>query len=283
MPFDPPTPAGAFALVATRRFSREVEAFRRKYPAFGPALRAFGRFRAEAVPTEPFNTKDGRMAGSLSHLRRCHLVHGKAVVIYAIVGRVVRLIAAGDHDLVEGRAVAEVAAYARALGAGDFEPAMDLLDDPELVELRAEVARLRARAEADAASLRRLERECADAWVLAEEEAAARGRAEAELEAVRDERRKAVHRPAIPLPVPCAPPAVSGETGRFALGARLRALRRTHGLSQADVARASGLSQPQVSLCERGAKVPDYVTGALEAWALATPCGPVTRRTAGVP
>lgn len=268
MPLDSPPPAGAFALAATRRFLREAEAFRRKYPAFGEAMRAFCRFRVEAGPSEAFGAKDGRMAGALSHLRRCHLVHGKAVVIYATAGQVVRLISLVEHDGIEGRAVPEIAAYVRALGDGDFEPAASLLDDPEVVGLRAEVARLRARAEADAASLCRLERECAEAWALAEEEAAGRARAEAELAAVRDAPRASIS-PNRPLPP-------SG------LGARLRALREAHGLTQADVARASGLSQPQVSLCERGAKVPDHVTGALEAWALAASRGPATRHTVGV-
>lgn len=259
MPFDPPAPATAFALVATRRFLREAEAFRRKYDVFGEALGAFCRFRVGVPSNEPFNTKDGRMAGTLSHLRRCHLVHGKAVVIYATAGRVVRLISLVEHDGIEGRAIPEMAAYVRALGADDFEPAMDLLDDPEVVALRAELTRLRAQAEADAAERRRLERDCTAAWALAEEEAAARACAEDELARVRD-------RPPAALP-PGSPPPPAG------LGARLRALREACGLSQADVARASGLSQPQVSLCERGAKVPDYVTGALEAWAITASSG----------
>lgn len=266
MPFDPPAPIGTFALVATRRFLREAEAFRRKYnPAFDGSLRAFCRFRAEAAPTEPFNTKDGRMGGALSHLRRCHLVHGKAVAIYATAGRVVRLIALVEHDGLEGRAVPEIAAYVRALGTGDFEPAAALFDDPEVAALRAEVMRLRAQVEAHVAERCRLERDAAEAWALAEEEAVARTRAEADLARMRGTPSAA--------PPPASPPTPAG------LGARLLVLRGAHGLTQADVARASGLSQPQVSLCERGAKVPDYVTGALEAWALAAACGPAARRT----
>ncbi len=88
---------GLFTLVATRRFLREADAFGRKYAGFEAGLRAFCRFRATASPWEAFNGKDGRMGGPLSYLRRCHLVHGKALVLYAIVGQTVRLIPVAEH------------------------------------------------------------------------------------------------------------------------------------------------------------------------------------------
>ncbi len=127
------SPAGLFALVVTRRFPRDVQAFGRKYAAFDGALRAFCRFRVAASPSDPFNGKDGRMAGPLTRLRRCHLVHGKAIVLYAIIGQTVRLIAVLEHDGIEGRAAHEVAAYVRSLGEGDFEPALISIEDSEAV------------------------------------------------------------------------------------------------------------------------------------------------------
>src|SRR5690242_18642816 len=89
----------AKVVVASRRFQREYPQFLRKYTDLETNFRDFLVFRADARPDQSFNSKDGRLSGTKFH--RCHLVHGKAILVYQLHGSEIRLIALDDHNMVE--------------------------------------------------------------------------------------------------------------------------------------------------------------------------------------
>lgn len=109
-------------VMATQRFIKDKEDFERKYVDFDSNLDEFLQFRLKARPDEPYGSKDSRLqGGNFKGLRRCHIVHGKALVLYELVGNEIRLIAVGPHDMVEGGAgAASLGTYARSLTADDY-------------------------------------------------------------------------------------------------------------------------------------------------------------------
>jgi hypothetical protein len=105
-------------VLASRRFQKDYLSFLRKYTDLEGNFREFLAWRQSHRPDESFGAKDGRMAGS--KFSRCHLVHGKAVVIYQLYGSEIRLIAIDEHNAVEGGTNRQVLDYSRSLNAEDY-------------------------------------------------------------------------------------------------------------------------------------------------------------------
>ena len=105
-------------VLASRRFQKDYPDFLRKYSDLEPTFREFLQFRAEHRPDESFGSKDSRMTGSKFH--RCHLIHGKAIVIYQLHGREIRLVAMEEHNAVEGGSNRPMRRYADSLGQEDY-------------------------------------------------------------------------------------------------------------------------------------------------------------------
>ena len=243
------------SLVATRRFMRDEQSFSRKYPAFKDLLRDFCEFKTKSSRSESFNVKDGRLTAGMKRLSRCHLIHGKAVLVYAFADATIQLITVTDHDGIEGKSAMDIVNYFRGLSESDFEPFDDILrsasepiqDSFDVSQLKREVERLSAEAKRTENLVRQLEGECAGAWSIAEEEAEKRAQAERQIQALR----------------------VSSANRRLdtrTWSDQLRDIRQRHGWSQSEVGRPLGLSQPQISLAERGVSVPPYVSAVLIAW-----------------
>lgn len=105
-------------VLASRRFQKDYPDFLRKYTDLEPTFREFLQFRADHRPDEPFGSKDSRMTGSKFH--RCHLIHGKAIVIYQLHGREIRLVAMEEHNAVEGGTNRPIRRYADSLTQEDY-------------------------------------------------------------------------------------------------------------------------------------------------------------------
>lgn len=85
---------------ASRRFPKDYLEFLDKYADLDEKLREFLDFRQSHLPLESFGAMDGRVTVN-TKLRRCHLVHGKAILIYQLYGSEIRLIALADHNVLE--------------------------------------------------------------------------------------------------------------------------------------------------------------------------------------
>ena len=81
-------------------------------------LRDFLEYRATHRPDEAFGPKDGRMPGS--KFRRCHLVHGKAILIYQLHGSEIRLVTIDEHNAVEGSTNRLMLSYIKSLQPDDY-------------------------------------------------------------------------------------------------------------------------------------------------------------------
>lgn len=128
-------------IVATQRFIRDYPKFAKKYTNFRNNLRDFLTFRQSAGPTEQFNSKDTMLTGPSwkgLHVRHCHLVHGKAMVIYQL-GRIqasdsLKMLSIEEHDGVEGKNVARLIQYVQSLSPEDFlkfDVPADVQPEPE--------------------------------------------------------------------------------------------------------------------------------------------------------
>ena len=105
-------------VLATRRFQREYPRFLRKYTDLKPNFRNFLSFRATARPDQSFNAKDSRVPKT--KLWHCHLIHGKAILIYQLHGAELRLISINDHNAIESGSSTTVRDYARRLTRDDY-------------------------------------------------------------------------------------------------------------------------------------------------------------------
>lgn len=111
-------------VLASRQFQRQYPAFRQKYTDLERHFRNFLGFRQNHRPDEPFNSSDGRIGGTKCNL--CHLIHGKAIVMYQLFGTEIRLIALGDMD-----ESAKARSYARSLGREDFFMFTEIDEQPD--------------------------------------------------------------------------------------------------------------------------------------------------------
>jgi mRNA-degrading endonuclease YafQ of YafQ-DinJ toxin-antitoxin module len=139
-------------VVATQRFFKEYPKFAKKYTSFKNNLKDFLLFRETARVEEPYGNKDAKLAGNIwrdsrLNLRRVHLIHGKAIVIYGITNEI-RLVMIGEHDDIEGTAVNKLVAYARSLTPEDYAifeipddepeaPAQDVLNKQQAYDLKS--------------------------------------------------------------------------------------------------------------------------------------------------
>jgi hypothetical protein len=105
-------------ILASKRFRNQYPTYLKKYGDLETNFRDFLEFRCTHRPDEPFGTKDSRMTGTKFH--RCHLIHGKAIVIYQPHGREIRLVAIEEHNAVEGGTNRQVRRYADSLTQDDY-------------------------------------------------------------------------------------------------------------------------------------------------------------------
>lgn len=105
-------------IVASRRFQRDYQSYLRKYGDLESIFREFLDFRVTARPDQSFSSKDGRMVDS--KFRRCHLVHGKAILIYQLYASELRLVAIEEHNAFENGSHAPIRRYAKSLVPSDY-------------------------------------------------------------------------------------------------------------------------------------------------------------------
>ena len=109
-------------VMASRRFPKEYTEFLKKYDDLKDSLRDFLTFRQTHLPNESFGSKDARLtspASANSKLRRYHVVHGRAILIYQLYGSEIRLIAMLEHDEFDS-ASKGVINYHRSLQPDDY-------------------------------------------------------------------------------------------------------------------------------------------------------------------
>ncbi len=106
---------------ATDRFETDFSDFTKKYTAFTEKFRDFLKFRRTARPDQPYNIKDAPLAHNLRLFRRCHIIHGKGIVIYQIASGEVRLAAIVEHNAVEGAQEGrQLGSYLQSLRETDY-------------------------------------------------------------------------------------------------------------------------------------------------------------------
>ena len=105
-------------IMASRRFPKDYVEFLAKYSELEQNLRDFLDFRQTHLPNESYGSIDGRLSMA-DKLRRCHLMHGKAILIYQLHGSEIRLITVSDHNVLENNAKT-IINYHRSLQTDDF-------------------------------------------------------------------------------------------------------------------------------------------------------------------
>ena len=105
-------------VLASKRFQRAYPEFLLKYHSLETNFKEFLAFRAKTRPDESFNQKDSRISGT--KFWRCHLIHGKAILIYQLVGSELRLVDLDDHKIVDGGTNYNMRNYAKSLTAEDY-------------------------------------------------------------------------------------------------------------------------------------------------------------------
>lgn len=127
----------------TARFRKNHALFLRKYASIAKSLSDFLEFRDTARPDMPFGPKDSPMQ-TTPGFRRLHLVAGKAILIYALVGSDIRLADIVEHNSIEhGAALMQLRRWALGLADADFtviEPAVpDALVPAQVQAIRCEL------------------------------------------------------------------------------------------------------------------------------------------------
>lgn len=109
-------------VVASRRFERDYLDFQRKYSDLETNLREFILFRREhRLPNDRFGQKDGPLQGT--RCRYCHLIHGKAILIYQLGENHLRLVSMEEHKVIEtGSGRSRMRQYAQTLTSADYQP-----------------------------------------------------------------------------------------------------------------------------------------------------------------
>lgn len=108
-------------IVATKRFLKNAPDFLRGYPGLDKTLKEFVDFKA-MNPLADWGRKDAVFTGGqqVGHLRHVHLVHGKVIVLYEIVGGELRLYDMVSHKGIDKQEMGRFGDYHRHLGDGDF-------------------------------------------------------------------------------------------------------------------------------------------------------------------
>lgn len=118
-------PQQRVVMITKKRFVKDYSDFSRKYSNLKDALLSFVKFRLVSRPDQPFNPKDSPMSSPLARgFRRCHLVHGKAILIYRIEGNELQLCAIVEHNSVEnGKDLVTLGNFLEKLTPENFEHA----------------------------------------------------------------------------------------------------------------------------------------------------------------
>lgn len=140
-------------VLATTRFEKNYSAFTGKYSNVAGTLTDFLEFRNTARPDQSYGPKDSPMT-TIPGYRRFHLVLGKAILIYAIVGDEIRLADIVEHNLIEaGRGLATLGKYINALDTEDFheiiapvEVLVSALSSAQMTAIRDEMYAMAANA-----------------------------------------------------------------------------------------------------------------------------------------
>lgn len=91
-------------VVATPRLIQDLAGFCSKNPTIAGKLERFVAFRRLARADQPFSNKDEPFQAAKG-FRRCHLIHGRAILFYQLTSTELRLAALVDHDAMEGQPI----------------------------------------------------------------------------------------------------------------------------------------------------------------------------------
>lgn len=116
---------------STKRFVKDFKDFIGKYSKFGESFSSFLSSKTREMANTKFNQKDSPLVGTLSGYWKCHLIHGKAIIIYKNEPTVIKLYAVVEHNDIEGnsKSMTALADYLNSLGSNDF---INLNFHPEL-------------------------------------------------------------------------------------------------------------------------------------------------------
>lgn len=106
---------------ATPRFLKDIEKEKR-YPGVLKQLEKF--LKHYETSNNLFNTKDGPLSRPESitpPVRRCHLRLGKIILVYQLTSTAIRLLAIGEHDIIEGKDKDTLIFYVARLTDTDFQ------------------------------------------------------------------------------------------------------------------------------------------------------------------
>lgn len=107
-------------VVAPSQFFSEIAAFAHKYPDLEAKLERFIQFRRAARPDQPFNDKDSPLT-HMQGYRRCHLIYGKAILIYAIERDRLILLRMVEHDALEGAGKTQLRRYLMSVSPNSLQ------------------------------------------------------------------------------------------------------------------------------------------------------------------
>lgn len=106
-------------ILVTKKFKRNYEKFKLKYKNFDDILSKFVEFKLKN-PLSIYNPKDSSMT-TAHGFRRCHLVHGKAILIYRIADDNLELCDIVEHNSIEsGRDLVNLADYLKSISSTDL-------------------------------------------------------------------------------------------------------------------------------------------------------------------
>jgi mRNA-degrading endonuclease YafQ of YafQ-DinJ toxin-antitoxin module len=108
--------ASANTIVATNRFEKELSQHR----DITDRLNDFLKFRLTASPTESFSKKDYPYSGPLAGYRHVHLIYGKIILTYQLVGGQIRLCCLTSHKEVDAKEI--LARWLNSLKISDYHP-----------------------------------------------------------------------------------------------------------------------------------------------------------------
>lgn len=124
-------------VVATDRFKKEFEIFKRGYPQLTNNLKEFIKKRRVTDKRTPTSKKDYPIQGSaLQGYMHTHLVFGEVVIIYDVTPEQLQLITLGSHKIVD-RITKSLGNWVLSLKPSDFTP-FDIISEPTILNLTSE-------------------------------------------------------------------------------------------------------------------------------------------------
>lgn len=112
-------------LFATKRFGKDYNVFVKTFPDFKRNFEEFVLYKNDHNdPTILFGQKDGRMtAPGYKSFWRCHIIYGKAIVIYQPVDDELRLMCVTDHLALDntGAGATKLRNYLLSIGDEDYQ------------------------------------------------------------------------------------------------------------------------------------------------------------------